>query len=204
MNKRAFIVAGLVGFLAGATVLAQDGVQNETALFAGGCFWCTESDFEKLDGIVGAVSGYTAGHVDNPTYRQVSSGSTGHTEAVEVTYNPAVVSYGELVEFFWRTIDPTQVNAQFCDHGTQYRTAIYYQNEEEKEILTASRRKLEQDKPFDAPIVTEIEPRDKFWIAESYHQDYYKEHSFNYKRYRFGCGRDARLKALWGDEAKGG
>lgn len=182
----------------------EAGGSTETAIFAGGCFWCTESDFEKLDGVIKAVSGYTAGHVDDPSYQQVSSGSTGHTEAVEVSYDPSVISYGELVEYFWRTIDPTQANAQFCDHGSQYRTAIYFQNAEEEEILAASIKALETTKPFDAPIVTETGPRQKFWIAEDYHQDYYKESAYRYKIYRYGCGRDTRLKDLWGEDAKGG
>jgi peptide-methionine (S)-S-oxide reductase len=194
--------AGLVLILNANSQEASE--STDTAIFAGGCFWCTESDFEKLDGVVEAVSGYTAGHVDNPTYQQVSAGSTGHTEAVEVSYDPSIISYGDLVEFFWRTIDPTQENAQFCDHGSQYRTAIYYQNAEEEEILMVSKKKLDGDKPFDAPIVTEIGPRQEFWVAEDYHQDYYIESAYRYKSYRWGCGRDARLKDLWGEQAKGG
>lgn len=198
-------LVGLTGFVLALNAGSQETTgATQTAIFAGGCFWCTESDFEKLDGVVEAVSGYTAGQADNPSYQQVSAGKTGHTEAVEVTYDPSVVSYAELVEFFWRTIDPTQANAQFCDHGSQYRTAIYYQNEQEEEILAASKRALDANKPFNAPIVTELGPRQQFWVAEDYHQDYYKENAYRYKIYRYGCGRDSRLKALWGDEAKGG
>jgi peptide-methionine (S)-S-oxide reductase len=204
MKKMLMGMMGALLMLTAVSTYSQDQESNtQTAIFAGGCFWCTESDFEKLDGVIGAVSGYTAGHADKPTYKQVSSGSTGHTEAVEVTYDSARISYAELVEFFWRTIDPTQANAQFCDHGSQYRTAIYFQNDEEEAILSASRQALDESKPFDAPIVTEIQPRQKFWVAEGYHQDYYKKSAYQYKLYRFGCGRDTRLKSLWGAEIKG-
>lgn len=203
MKGKALITSFVLGLMLSGTTFSQD-EDTATAIFAGGCFWCTESDFEKLDGVIEAISGYTAGQVDNPTYNQVSAGTTGHTEAVEVRYDPSVITYSELVEYFWRTIDPTQANAQFCDHGPQYRSAIYYQNDEEKNVLEASLAALESSKPFDSAIVTEIEPRQEFWVAEDYHQDYYKKSATRYKLYRYGCGRDARLKALWGDEAKGG
>ena len=138
-------------------------------------FWCTESDFEKLAGVIEAESGYTDGHVENPSYKQVSAGGTGHTEGVLVTYDPDVVSYEELVEYFWPTIDPTQADAQFCDHGSQYRSAIYYDSPEEKSIVEASLAKLQASKPFSAAIVTQIGPRSKFYLAEDYHQNYYKK-----------------------------
>ena len=172
-----------------------------TAVFAGGCFWCTESDFEKLAGVIEAESGYTDGHVENPSYKQVSAGGTGHTEGVLVTYDPDVVSYEELVEYFWPTIDPTQADAQFCDHGSQYRSAIYYDSPEEKSIGEASLAKLQASKPFSAAIVTQIGPRSKFYLAEDYHQNYYKKNPIRYNYYRKGCGRDQRLENLWGELA---
>ncbi len=172
----------------------------ETAIFAGGCFWCSESDFEKLDGVESVVSGYTGGEEVDPSYVEVASGRTGHTEGVEVTYDPEKISYSELVEFFWRTIDPTQVNGQFCDKGKQYRTAIYYRNDEEKNILEASLSELNKTKPFEDPIVTEIEAASTFYPAEEYHQDYYKRNSYRYKFYRWSCGRDQRIEELWGTQ----
>ena len=172
---------------------------SATAVFAGGCFWCTESDFEKLVGIIEAESGYTDGQVENPTYKQVSAGRTGHTEAVLVTYDPDVVSYAELVEYFWPTIDPTQVDAQFCDNGSQYRSAIYYETSEEKAIVEASLASLQTSKPFSAEIVTQIGQRSQFYQAEDYHQDYYKKNPIRYNYYRRSCGRDQRIQDLWGE-----
>ncbi|MDG2087997.1 MAG: peptide-methionine (S)-S-oxide reductase MsrA [Arenicellaceae bacterium] len=172
-----------------------------TAVFAGGCFWCTESDFEKLAGVIEAESGYTDGQVENPTYKQVSAGRTGHTEAVLVTYDPAVVSYAELVEYFWPTIDPTQADAQFCDRGSQYRSAIYYETSEEKSIVEASLASLQTSKPFSAEIVTQIGQRSQFYQAEDYHQDYYKKNPIRYNYYRRSCGRDQRIQDLWGELA---
>jgi peptide-methionine (S)-S-oxide reductase len=174
---------------------------SATAVFAGGCFWCTESDFEKLVGIIEAESGYTDGQVENPTYKQVSAGRTGHTEAVLVTYDPDVVSYAELVEYFWPTIDPTQVDAQFCDNGSQYRSAIYYETSEEKSIVEASLASLQTSKPFSAEIVTQIGQRSQFYQAEDYHQDYYKKNPIRYNYYRRSCGRDQRIQDLWGELA---
>ena len=170
----------------------------ETAIFAGGCFWCSESDFEKLDGVVSVVSGYTGGAEKDPTYVQVSAGGTGHTEAVEVLYDPNKVSYSELVEYFWLTIDPTQANGQFCDKGRQYRTGIFYQNESQKNIVDASLAELNKNKPFEDAIVTEVTAASTFYPAEAYHQDFYKRNSTRYKFYRWSCGRDARLEELWG------
>lgn len=172
---------------------------TETAIFAGGCFWCTEADFEKVEGVLEAVSGYIGGRVDNPTYRQVSNGSTGHTEAVEVEYDPAVVSYEDLVEIFWRTIDPTVEDRQFCDWGSQYRTGIFFRGEAQETAARASRRALETSKPFAEQIVTEITEASTFYRAEEYHQDYAEKNPGHYNRYRSGCGRDQRLRQLWGD-----
>ena len=182
-------------------ILPAQAAEPATAIFAGGCFWCTEADFEKVDGVIKAESGYTDGHVKNPNYRQVTSGRTGHTEAVLVTYDPDKVSYAELVEYFWPTIDPTQANAQFCDKGSQYRSAIFWETPEEKAIVEASLAKLQASKPFSEDIVTEISRRDTFWMAEEYHQDYYKKNPIRYRFYRRGCGRDQQLEDVWGELA---
>ena len=171
------------------------------ASFAGGCFWCVESDFDKIPGVISTTSGYTGGRVAKPTYEQVSSHNTGHAEAVEVVYDPAKVSYQRLVAYFWHTIDPTVKDQQFCDHGSPYRTAIFAQNDEQLKIAQASRAALEKTKPFKEPIVTEITLATAFYPAEEYHQDYYKKNPVRYKYYRNGCGRDARLQQLWGDQA---
>ncbi len=171
--------------------------KTTSAIFAGGCFWCSESDFEKLDGVIEAVSGYTSGNVDNPTYKQVSRGGTGHTEAVRVEYDPAKISYQKLLDYFWRSIDPTVKDKQFCDHGSQYRSGIYYQNAEEKKLALASKKALEKSGRF-KKIHTEVLAASKFYPAEEYHQDYYKKNPVRYKYYRYSCGRDARLESLWG------
>jgi peptide-methionine (S)-S-oxide reductase len=167
------------------------------AVFASGCFWCTESDFEKLPGVISAESGYIGGNVDRPTYRQVSAGRTGHTEAVRVVYDPAKVSYERLLEHFWRNVDPTVKDAQFCDVGSQYRSGIFYVDAEQKRAAEASRAVLEATKRFPR-IFTEVTAATTFWLAEDYHQDYAKRNPVRYQLYRSGCGRDARLAELWG------
>ena len=167
-----------------------------TAIFAGGCFWCTESDFEKLPGVIEAESGYTAGKVANPTYELVSKGHTGHAEAVRVTYDPDKVSYAKLVDHFWRTIDPTEKDRQFCDIGDQYRTGIYWGNEAERQVVLASRDALLKTGRFKA-IYTELAPASTFYKAEDYHQNYYKKNPVRYNYYRLSCGRDAQLKRVW-------
>jgi peptide-methionine (S)-S-oxide reductase len=169
------------------------------AIFAGGCFWCVESDFDKVPGVLSTTSGYTGGKTAKPTYEQVSKNTTGHAEAVEVLYDPAKVSYARLVEYFWRTIDPTVKDQQFCDRGTPYRTAIFAQDAEQLKIAQDSRAALDKTKPFKEPIVTEIALASAFYPAEEYHQDYYKKNPVRYKYYRTSCGRDARLKQLWGN-----
>ena len=173
------------------------------ATFAGGCFWCMEPPFDVLDGVISTTSGYIAGHVTNPTYQQVSAGSTGHTEAVEIVYDPAKISFEELLHVFWRNIDPLAVNRQFCDGGSQYRTGIYAHDEEQLQLAQASKEELVRSQRFDQPIATEIELADVFYPAEDYHQDYYTKNPVRYKMYRTGCGRDRRLQQLWGDEAGG-
>lgn len=172
---------------------------SATAIFAGGCFWCIEKDFEKLPGVIEVESGYTAGQTKNPTYEAVSSGRTGHTEAVKVIYDPAKVSYPQLVEYFWRHIDPTVKDRQFCDVGTQYRSGIYWQNESERKAAEASRDALLKSARFPV-IYTELAPASAFWRAEEYHQDYYKKNPVRYNYYRASCGRDARVEQVWGEK----
>ena len=172
-----------------------------TAVFAMGCFWCGEEAFEKVPGVVSAVSGYTDGRTRNPSYEMVSSGTTGHTEAVEVKFDPSKVSYEQILDVFWLNHDPTTIDRQFCDGGTQYRPGIYWQDEAQKRLAEASKAKYEKLKTFKEPIVTPIVKASQFWPAEEYHQDYYKKNPVRYQIYRSGCGRDARLKQLWGDRA---
>lgn len=172
-------------------------VQLATVIFAGGCFWCTEADFEKLAGVVKAESGYTGGHLHNPTYEQVSRGGTGHAEAVLVTYDPKQVTYEKLLDYFWHSIDPTVKDQQFCDIGEQYRSVIFYKDDAQKKAAEASKAALERSKKF-THIYTEIIPASRFYLAEDYHQDYYKKNPIRYKFYRNGCGRDARINEIWG------
>jgi len=176
-------------------------LHEEIATFAGGCFWCVESDFDKVDGVTVTISGYTGGHVKNPTYEQVSAGGTGHAESVEVHYDPTRVSYAQLLDVFWHHIDPTVKDQQFCDVGHQYRTAIFYHNDAQKRLAEESKAALERTKPFTEPIVTEIAPASAFYPAEEYHQDFYKKNPVRYHFYRRNCGRDQRLEALWGTAA---
>jgi peptide-methionine (S)-S-oxide reductase len=168
------------------------------ATFAGGCFWCVESDFDKVPGVVSTTSGYIGGKVANPSYEQVSSKSTGHAEAVEIVYDPKRVSYEQLLEYFWRTIDPTTKDRQFCDSGSPYRTAIFALDAKQLAAAQASLAKLEKSKPFKEPVVTEIALAGPFYAAEDYHQDYYKKNPVRYKYYRTSCGREARITQLWG------
>jgi peptide methionine sulfoxide reductase msrA/msrB len=174
-----------------------------TATFAGGCFWCVEADFEKVHGVVEVVSGYTGGHKDNPTYEEVSGGGTGHVEAVQVLYDPEKISYQELLDVFWRHVDPTDPDGQFVDRGSQYRTVIFYHDDEQRGLVEESKRALESSGRFDKPIVTEIVEFAKFFRAEEYHQDYHKNHPLRYKYYRWNSGRDQFLKKVWGDEKQG-
>jgi peptide methionine sulfoxide reductase msrA/msrB len=169
----------------------------QVATFAGGCFWCVEADFEKLDGVAKVISGYTGGHVENPSYKEVSAGTTGHVEAVQVLYDPEKVSYPELLNYFWMHIDPTDPGGQFVDRGAQYRSVIFYHDEEQRKLAEESKRKLAMSGRFDKPIVTEIIPYAKFYNAEDYHQDYYKTHALRYKFYRFNSGRDQFLASIW-------
>jgi len=186
----------------GTSAIAQDNAAGYSkATFAGGCFWCVESDFDKIDGVISTTSGYTGGKTKNPTYHDVSDGGTGHAESVEIVFDPKRVSYEHLLEHFWHTVDPTVKDRQFCDAGSQYRTAIFYQDDAQRRAAEASKAALEKSKPFPQPIVTEITAAATFYPAEEYHQDYYKKNPLRYSYYRNGCGRDARLKQLWGDLA---
>ncbi len=197
-------------WLLGGLMLAVEGVSQTqvpaaakveaklaTAIFAGGCFWCIEADFEKLPGVASAESGYTGGSVANPTYDQVSAGGTGHAEVVRVHYDPAQVTYQQLLEYFWRHIDPTVQNRQFCDVGSQYRSAIFYQSGAERVAAVSSKAALERSGRF-AKVHTEIAAAARFYPAEEYHQDYYKKNPIRYAYYRRGCGRDARVAEVWG------
>lgn len=172
----------------------------ETAIFAGGCFWCMESPFEKVPGVKDVLSGYTGGNKDNPTYEEVSSGTTGHVEAILITYDPNKVSYEQLLYIFWRQIDPTDSDGQFVDRGKQYRSVIFYQTKEQKALAEKSKMELDKSKRFEAPIVTEIISATKFYPAEDYHQDYYKKNPVRYNYYRYGSGRDQFLKKIWQKE----
>ena len=187
-----FVFAVLVFSVAGARAA------TDTAVFAGGCFWCVESDFDTLPGVISTTSGYTGGHVANPSYEQVSGKHTGHAEAVEVVFDPQKISYAQLVEFFWRSIDPTTKDRQFCDAGSPYRSEIFVRGTEQRAVAEASLAALEKSKPFEAPIVTEITDAGEFYAAEDYHQDYYRKNPLRYSYYRYGCGRDARVEELWG------
>ncbi|MSQ49915.1 MAG: peptide-methionine (S)-S-oxide reductase [Betaproteobacteria bacterium] len=191
MKKLLFALALLMPMAPKAQTLS-------TATFAGGCFWCLEEAMEKVPGVVSAVSGYTDGRTKSPSYEMVSSGTTGHTEAVEVKFDPAKVSYEKLLDAFWLNHDPTTVDRQFCDSGTQYRPGIYWHDEEQKRLAEASKAKYEKLKEFKQPIVTPIVKATQFWPAEDYHQDYYKKNPVRYKFYSNGCGRYNRLDELWG------
>ncbi len=171
--------------------------QTETALLAGGCYWCIEADFEKLEGVKEAISGFAGGHTENPTYKQVSAGGTGHIEVVEVIYDPKVVNYSQILDYFWKHIDPTRDDGQFCDNGPSYRPAIFY-TEDQKDLTIASKKNIEKTKPFSDPIKVELIEASTFYAAEDYHQDYYKKNPIRYRYYRHGCGRDKRVEQLWG------
>lgn len=197
-----FVVAWAVFFF-GAWTLHSTGHATAAAIqgkayFAGGCFWCMEEAFEKVEGVLSVTSGYMGGTIANPSYEEVSAGRTGHAESVEVLYDPAKVSYQQLLEAFWRNVDPITANAQFCDHGSQYRSAIFFQTDEEKRMAEASKHAIEQSRRWKEPVVTQIAPAAQFYPAEEYHQDFYKKNPVRYKFYKYNCGRVQRLEELWG------
>lgn len=177
---------------------------TDSVVFAGGCFWCMEHPFDELDGVISTTSGYAGGSEEHPTYKQVSSGDTGHREVVQVVYDPARVSYQQLIDRFWVNIDPTDEGGQFCDRGFQYTSAIYAEEGEDRAAAERSRQALMESGRLDAPVATEVVPAAKFWAAEDYHQNYEEQNPIRYKFYRFSCGRDGRLDDLWGDDAREG
>ena len=194
----AWILAAVWSATVSAQPKADAPPRTETAIFAGGCFWCVEADFDKVDGVLETTSGYIGGRVPNPTYSAVSAGGTGHTEAVKIVFDPARITYAQLLEKFWPTIDPTVKDQQFCDVGSQYRSGIFPLDQKQLKEAEASKAARQKSKPFKAPIVTEITLATTFYPAENYHQDYYLKNPIRYRYYRTGCGRDARLKDLWG------
>ncbi len=196
------LVLGFLAFALGAGPAMAS--KTAVATFAGGCFWCVEHVFDEVDGVLSTTSGYTGGRVPNPSYRQVSAGGTGHAEAVQVRYDPERIGYSELLDVFWHNIDPTTPDRQFCDHGDQYRTAIFYHDEDQRRRALASRDALLREHPELGRIVTEIVPAGPFYPAEAYHQDYHRKNPLRYRFYRYNCGRDRRLDELWGRDRRRG
>jgi peptide-methionine (S)-S-oxide reductase len=201
MRVLAALAALLCAFAAPHAAAQAPAPKPVLATFAGGCFWCMEPPFDKLPGVISTTSGYMGGKKRYPTYEEVSAGWTGHTEVVQVAYDPSKVSYDKLLEVFWRNVDPTVRDKQFCDEGSQYRTAIFVHDDAQLKAAEASKAALEKTKPFKDAIVTPVVLAGEFWPAEDYHQDYYLKNPVRYAYYRTGCGRDARLKQLWGDAA---
>ena len=207
--RNGLVVALFIGGTALAAQAAAPGDDSTAAVakgeavatFAGGCFWCVEADFDKVPGVVRTVSGYTGGPVKNPTYEKVSAGGTGHREAVRIFYDPKKVSYGKLLDIFWRSVDPTDAGGQFCDRGRSYETAIFANSPAQRRLAEASQRKLKESGVLKKPIVTPIETAGAFYPAEDYHQDYYKKSPLRYRLYRFSCRRDARVREVWGKDA---
>jgi peptide-methionine (S)-S-oxide reductase len=198
-HRKAAVFLTLLLICSQSAIAQVETVETQTAIFAGGCFWCVESDFEKLPGVLSAESGYTGGHVANPEYEQVSGGKTGHIESVRVTYDAAVISYPALLNYFWHHIDPTVQNQQFCDKGNQYRSAIFYATDEQRKVIEQSKMDILQSGAV-KNIYTDILPEQTFYVAEDYHQDYYKKNPLRYKYYRTSCGRDKRIEEIWGVE----
>ena len=192
------LAAAAAAFQPLAAQAQQDARDTAVATFAGGCFWCVEEAFDAVNGVTATVSGYIGGHVPNPTYEQVTRGTTGHFEAVEVRYDPAVVSYAELLDVFWRNIDPLDAGGQFCDRGEQYLSAIFYHDDEQRELAERSKRELQERASLPGDIVTQIVAAMEFYPAEDYHQDYYRRNALRYNFYKFTCGRPDRLEELWG------
>lgn len=195
--KRIIILAIMTMITVVSSAQAEE---RETATFAAGCFWCMEHPFDELPGVISTTSGYTGGHRDNPSYEEVSAGSTGHTEAVQIVFNPALVSYETLLQVYWRNSDPTTANRQFCDAGSQYRPGIFYHSAAQKQAAEGSKVGVQKNKRFKEDVVTEISEATIFWPAEEYHQNYYLKNPIRYKFYRYNCGRDQRLQQLWGGD----
>ncbi|WP_084396361.1 peptide-methionine (S)-S-oxide reductase MsrA [Henriciella aquimarina] len=203
------VIAAATGFVWSAVAdqsrddAPSEAARLETVILAGGCFWCVEADFDKVEGVVSTISGYSGGDVDNPTYKQVTGGSTGHYEAVKISYDPARVSYEELVHHFFRTIDPTDPMGQFCDKGSSYRTAVFVDSAEERDIVETEISDIEDSGVLPGRVVTKVLDETQFWPAEDYHQNYYRTNPVKYRFYRRGCGRDEKLEKLWGDQSAG-
>ena len=198
-HRLRFVVSAAVLVLWLPMIAAQQASDSRIATFAGGCFWCMEHPFDELEGVISTTSGYIGGHQAHPTYEQVSAGSTGHAEAVQVVYDPAAVSYQRLLEVFWRNVDPLDAGGQFCDRGSEYRAAIFYHTDEQRQQAEASKLALASNGTLPGKIVTEIVQASEFYRAEEYHQDYYQRNPIRYNFYRFGCGRDRRLTELWAE-----
>jgi peptide-methionine (S)-S-oxide reductase len=205
VTRRSGILSAMLALAAGAALMASETKAprppTARATFAGGCFWCMEPPFEKIPGVASVTSGYTGGQKVNPSYEEVSAGGTGHAESVDIVYDPAKVTYAQLLDVFWHNVDPTQGDGQFCDHGHQYRTAIFYHDAEQKRLAEESKEKVQAR--LQKPVVTEIVAASRFYPAEEYHQDFYKKNPVRYYTYRSGCGRDRRLKEVWGADAGG-
>jgi peptide-methionine (S)-S-oxide reductase len=201
MNRFLIVLSMALPLIAASSPANVDAPRSGKAIatFAGGCFWCMEPPYDELDGVVATISGYTGGELEDPTYERVSSGGTGHAEAVRIVYEPDQVSYEELLTVFWRNIDPLTAEGQFCDAGDQYRSAIFYHDKAQRRLAEKTKRALEESGRFDQPIVTQIVPVGEFYPAEEYHQDYYQKNPLRYKFYRYTCGRDQRLEELWGE-----
>lgn len=191
-----FALFGIIAMI--TTTTGALAAEKEHATFAAGCFWCMEHPFDELPGVISTTSGYTGGHTQRPTYEEVSAGGSGHAESVDVLFDPAIISYRQLLDVYWHNSDPTTPDRQFCDIGTQYRPAIFYHNEQQREQAEASKKYLQQHKTLPAALVTEITAAGPFWPAETYHQDFYLKNPLRYKFYRYNCGRDKRLQQLWG------
>jgi len=199
MNIKILLTSAIGATLLSVTLPSY--AKTQSIIVAGGCFWCVESDYEKVDGVTEAVSGYINGTTENPTYEQVSAKKTGHYEAVKISFDDEKVSTQTLLDYFWKTIDPTDASGQFCDKGSPYLTGLFYQNEEQKKLFEASLASVKQSKPFKGEIVTPVLEAQQFYVAEEYHQNYYSRNPIRYNYYRNGCGRDKRIKELWGDVA---
>ena len=207
MNRRILLLVALLvgaGFAISPSAFAADGDELDIATFAGGCFWCVESDFDTVPGVRKTISGFAGGTVENPSYKQVTGGGTGHFEAVQIYYDPEQVSYERLLHIFWRSVDPTDDGGQFCDRGNSYRTAIFAGDDEQLQLAEVSRQTLEDSGVLSEPVVTPVLRFDKFYPAGKHHQDYYTKKPIRYKFYRRGCGRDARIRAVWGEQALDG
>lgn len=194
---RSLLAACALGLALGAAAQPAAPAKTAVATFGGGCFWCVEEAFDKVPGVISTTSGYMGGHLKNPTYQQVSSGTTGHNEVVQVVYDPGKVSYAQLLDAFWRNIDPSQANGQFCDHGPQYRSEIFFHDEAQRKLAEASKAALQKNKPFAGNVQTLITRASEFYTAEDYHQDYYRKNPVRYNYYKSGCGREARLREVW-------